>query len=126
MVGNRVGLYVRPYLLLKNGYGRIAHESAFELDCGWMVSAGFDPVDYLTKYPDRYRLLHIKDLAKDQAPGGVKTTEVGSGTIDWTKIFNATKKTKVAGYYVEQEPPYEKPPLEAARISYDYLHALKT
>jgi sugar phosphate isomerase/epimerase len=99
---------------------------SFELDCGWMVSAGFDPVDYLAKHPDRYRLLHIKDLAKDQPPGGIKTTEVGSGTIDWTRIFDAAKKTKVTGYYVEQEPPFERPPLEAARISYDYLHKLKT
>lgn len=99
---------------------------SFELDCGWMVSAGFDPVDYLTRHPDRYRLLHVKDLAKDQPPGGIKTTEVGSGTIDWKKIFDAAKKTKVAGFYVEQEPPYEKPPLESARISYEYLHRLTT
>ncbi|MDR3510767.1 MAG: sugar phosphate isomerase/epimerase [Caulobacteraceae bacterium] len=97
---------------------------SFELDCGWMVSAGFDPVAYLSKHPDRYRLLHIKDLAPNQPAGGILTTEVGSGTIDWRKIFIAAKKTKVTGYYVEQEPPYERPPLESARISYDYLHRL--
>jgi sugar phosphate isomerase/epimerase len=115
---------VLPYdLLLEKTDPRFV---SFELDCGWMVSAGFDPVDYLTKHPDRYRLLHIKDLAKNQPSGGIKTTEVGSGTIDWAKIFNAAKKTKVTGYYVEQEPPFEKPALESARISYDYLHALKT
>jgi sugar phosphate isomerase/epimerase len=99
---------------------------SFELDCGWMVSAGFDPVTYLSKYPKRYRLLHIKDLTKGQPPGGIRTTEVGSGTIDWNRIFAAAKKTSVAGYYVEQEPPYERPPLESARISYDYLHGLMT
>ena len=115
---------VLPYdlLLEKTDPGSVS----FELDCGWMVGAGFDPVDYLNKHPERYRLLHIKDLAKNQAPGGIKTTEVGSGTIDWTRIFDAAKKTKVTGYYVEQEPPFEKPALESARISYDYLHALKT
>jgi sugar phosphate isomerase/epimerase len=35
-----------------------------ELDCGWMTVAGYDPVAYLTKYPERYRLLHIKDFHK--------------------------------------------------------------
>ncbi len=99
---------------------------SFELDCGWMVNAGLDPVDYLTRHGDRYRLLHIKDLAKGQAPGGEKTTEVGSGTIDWKRIFETAKKTKVGGYYIEQEPPFDRPPLESAQISYDYLHKLTT
>ena len=97
---------------------------SFELDCGWMVSAGYDPVTYMQKFPKRYRLLHIKDLARNQPPGGIATTEVGSGTIDWKKIFAAASHAAVTGYYVEQEPPYLRPPLESARISYDYLHGL--
>jgi len=97
----------------------------FQLDCGWMVSAGYDPVAYLEKHPKRYRLLHIKDLKADSPRGGIAhTTEVGSGTIDWKKIFAAARRTEVAGYYVEQEPPYERPQLESARISYNYLHGL--
>lgn len=97
---------------------------SFELDCGWMVSGGYNPVDYLTKYPKRYHLLHIKDLTPNQPKGGVETTEVGSGTIDWKSIFKAAHGAAVTGYYVEQEPPYKRPPLESARISYDYLKAL--
>src|SRR5579862_5818782 len=31
-----------------------------ELDCGWVTVAGKDPLAYLGKFPDRYRLLHIK------------------------------------------------------------------
>jgi len=115
---------VLPYdLLVENTDPKYV---SFELDCGWMVSAGFDPVAYLEKHPQRYRLLHIKDLAKDQPAGGIRTTEIGSGTIDWKAIFHAAKEASVTGYYVEQEPPYERPPLESARISYDYLHALTT
>lgn len=111
-----------PYELLLTGTN--PDYVSFELDCGWMVSAGHDPVAYLTKYPKRYRLLHIKDLAPNQPPGGIKTTEVGSGTINWKKIFGVVPQTSVAGYYVEQEPPYERPPLESIRISYNYLHGL--
>src|SRR2546427_8704681 len=35
-----------------------------ELDCGWASVAGQDPVAYLTKYPERCSLLHIKDFRK--------------------------------------------------------------
>jgi sugar phosphate isomerase/epimerase len=97
---------------------------SFELDCGWMVSGGYDPVAYLTKYPKRYHLLHIKDLAANQPKGGAETTEVGSGMIDWKAIFKAAGGAAVTGYYVEQEPPYKRPPLESARISHDYLRSL--
>ena len=39
-----------------------------ELDCGWVTVAGKDPIKYLTEYPDRYRLLHIKDFKKGFTP----------------------------------------------------------
>ena len=41
-------------------------------------------------------------------------------------VYRKAKKTKVAGYYVEQQPAFERPPLASAFISYDYLHELTT
>ena len=104
----------------------------FELDCGWMAAAGHDPAEYLTKYPDRYRLLHIKDfkptpqpsysLAKEQRPA---PAELGRGHIDYKPIFAAAAKSQVEQYFVEQEPPFtEMPALEAIRVDYDYLHRM--
>ena len=34
----------------------------FELDCGWVVVGGADPVTYLRRYPTRISMLHIKDF----------------------------------------------------------------
>lgn len=133
--GIQIGYHNHPFEFKKlgdtTGYDELLRLTdpdlvKFQLDCGWMVFAGQDPVTYLEKYPKRYRLLHIKDL---KSPGGgeglaIHTTEVGKGIVDWKRIFAAAKKTEVVGYYVEQEPPYERPPLESAKISYDYLHAL--
>lgn len=97
-----------------------------ELDCGWMVSAGRDPVDYLTRHASRYSLLHIKDLKKGVPAGEeIRTTEIGSGSIDWKRIFAAAGKAGIKGYYVELEPPYERPPLESAKLSFDYLARLQ-
>lgn len=104
----------------------------FELDCGWMAAAGHDPVAYLSKYPTRYRLLHIKDFHPTASPSvGLdesarpKPAELGRGHIDYKPIFAAVKKTEVELYYVEQEPPFAATPaMEAIRIDYEYLHAM--
>ena len=36
----------------------------FEMDCGWVVAAGRDPVEYLIKTPERFPLLHVKDMVE--------------------------------------------------------------
>jgi sugar phosphate isomerase/epimerase len=98
-----------------------------ELDCGWMVSAGVDPAHYLTRWPERYVMLHVKDLKPDHIPNTdlkMAGTEVGSGIVDWKRIFGAAGKTAVRAYFVEQEPPFASSSLESARISCDYLRRL--
>lgn len=105
-----------------------------ELDCGWMVVAGRDPVTYLTNYPERYRLLHIKDFQKgftprttlmDQSPGAPVPTELGRGAIGYKPIFAAARKGKISAYFVEQEPPFKEiPALEAIKVDYEYLNRL--
>lgn len=104
----------------------------FELDCGWMAAAGLSPAEYLTKYPKRYQLLHIKDFHPTSAPltslaesDRPKPAELGRGHIDYKPIFAAAKKADIEFYYVEQEPPFTTTPaLEAIKIDYDYLHAM--
>jgi sugar phosphate isomerase/epimerase len=121
----------------KIGYDIILHETdpslvRFELDCGWMAAAGHDPVEYLTKYPKRYQLLHIKDFHPTEKPSvGLeeserpKAAELGRGHVDYKPIFAAAAKTEVELYYVEQEPPFvTTPAMEAIKIDYDYLHAM--
>ncbi len=105
-----------------------------QLDCAWITVAGQDPVAYLTEYPARYRLLHIKDFGKgftsrttlmDGGPGAPVPTELGRGMIDYRQIFTAAQDAPIRAYYVEQEPPYEDvPALEAIKINYDYLQNL--
>jgi sugar phosphate isomerase/epimerase len=50
--------------------------------------------------------------------------EVGRGSIDWPKVFQAAKAAGVKRYYVEQDTT-QRPPLEAIEISRDFLHELK-
>jgi sugar phosphate isomerase/epimerase len=100
-----------------------------ELDCGWVKVAGLDPADFIAKHASRVGLLHVKDVEAGPAPStrfgpAVRFAEVGRGSIDWPKVFEAARKAGVRRYYVEQDTT-ERPPLEAIKISRDYLHDLK-
>ena len=102
----------------------------FELDCFWMAHAGYDPVEYMQKYPGRFPLLHIKDLKAGipnstsfANPKGIPFTEVGKGVIDWKRIFVAAREGGLQHYFVEQDES-DIPAFEAIKISYDYLHNL--
>jgi len=72
---------------------------SFEMDCGWVEVAGADPVTYLTKYPKRVVMLHVKDF-KDKKPPSVP---LGTGAIDYTPIFKAAKHARIQHIFVEQE-----------------------
>jgi sugar phosphate isomerase/epimerase len=104
----------------------------FELDCGWMIASGHRPEDYFRLYPDRYRLLHIKDFVAGskvttdlRGANRPKGTELGRGYIDYKPIFAAAKAAGIDYYFSEQEPPIVgMTALEAAKINYDYMHAL--
>ena len=85
---------------------------AFEMDVFWVVHPGADPVKYLAKYPGRWQLMHIKDMAKT-ARVGVFTghTDVkegvaaGAGRMDWPAIFKAASASGVKHYFIEDEHP---------------------
>ncbi len=79
----------------------------FQLDCGWAVSAGADPVRYLATYPGRFTSLHVKDVPKTLTPNTdmrIETVAVGAGAVDWRAVFRAAGKAGITGYYVEVEP----------------------
>jgi sugar phosphate isomerase/epimerase len=93
-----------------------------ELDCGWMVLGGKNPVDYLTRYPTRFAMLHVKDFKLSGTPGAEPppSTELGRGSIDYRPIFAAAKKAGIQHAFVEQEE-FDMPPMEALKIDADYM-----
>jgi sugar phosphate isomerase/epimerase len=65
----------------------------FQMDVYWITIGGQDPVTYLKKYPDRFKVLHIKD---DYVIGE-------SGTIDYKAIFKQFYKNGNKDWFVEME-----------------------
>jgi sugar phosphate isomerase/epimerase len=96
----------------------------FEMDCGWVAVAGYNPAEYLTKYPTRISMLHVKDFDLKKGTEHLQSTELGHGTIDYRPIFEAAKKAHITHYFVEQEE-FDMPPLEAIKIDAEYINNLK-
>jgi sugar phosphate isomerase/epimerase len=98
----------------------------FQVDCGWMVFAGHDPVEYFKKYPQRFPMIHVKDfLPRANGDTDMRGAELGHGTVDYKPIFAAGAKAGLQHYFVEQEGPFARmSPIEAAKVDYDYLHAI--
>jgi sugar phosphate isomerase/epimerase len=101
---------------------------SFEVDLGWVTAAGRDPVAFLGRHRGRIKLLHVKDVAAGSPTNfaiSMKPTEVGYGTQPGARLLPAAYAAGVRHFYVEQEPPFAIPRIEAARKSYAYLAALK-
>jgi sugar phosphate isomerase/epimerase len=71
-----------------------------EMDCGWVVASGHNPVEYLGKNPERFPLLHVKDFVK-KPDGKYRNVVMGHGFIDYQPIIRAA--TGLKHYFIEQE-----------------------
>jgi sugar phosphate isomerase/epimerase len=74
----------------------------FQMDVYWITVGGQDPVAYLKKYPDRFKVLHIKD---EYVVGE-------SGKIDYKAIFKQFYKNGYKDWFVELESKMTKEQLE--------------
>ena len=85
----------------------------FEMDVYWAVMGKASPVDYFTKYPGRFKLLHIKDRR-----------EVGqSGMVGYDAIFRNAATAGVENIIVEMEGSSYNDVIRSVRECIDYLLA---
>ena len=103
-----------------------------EMDLCWITVGGGDPLKYFDRYPGRFPLVHVKDVKKIPrvTTGGaqdfgdtVDLAAVGSGIIDWKRIFAQSDKAGIKHYIVEHDKPAH--PFESITESYDYLSKLR-
>lgn len=91
----------------------------FEMDIYWVVAAGQDPVAWFKKYPERFRLGHVKDR------GGNETTTLGKGNIDYPPILSEARKAGMKYFIVEQEQYKGTTPIDAVRDDAEYMKKIK-
>lgn len=99
---------------------------SFEMDVMWVYWPGQDPVALLQKYPDRFRLMHVKNVKKGLPRGGKAITfmPVGDGQIDMDAVLRtAVQKTKIKYFYIEDESPSQFIDVQVPQ-SVKYMEAL--
>ena len=104
-------------VLLENTDEHLVH---MELDLGWVVATGKDPLNYFRKYKGRFPLWHLKDmdLTKKQS------TEFGKGGLDIVQLLKNSKEAGMKYFFVEQEE-YASTPFESMQLNMDYLKKVK-
>ena len=79
-----------------------------ELDTGWAIYAGLDPVDLIRRLGRKVRILHIKDLAKGFEAMDRNSIYVpaGTGVSDYAAIFSAAESYADPDYRIvlDQDP----------------------
>ena len=113
-----------------------------EVDTCWVKYAGYDPCEYLKKYTGRSPVVHLKDFTCKRFAGGpayalidengkeIKTTRedngfefrpVGMGLQDFPANLKAAEEAGAAYAIVEQDASVDRPPMESAKLSREYL-----
>jgi sugar phosphate isomerase/epimerase len=85
---------------------------SFELDIFWTVHPGQDPVKLLQKYPNRWALMHVKDIRKGTKTGLLTGSEdvrndvtIGSGQINIPATLREAERLGIKHFFIEDESP---------------------
>lgn len=92
-----------------------------EMDLYWVTKAGLDPLTLFQQHPGRFPLWHVKDMAKSPDQN---FAEVGTGSIDFGRLFGAAGEAGLKYFFVEQD--ISENPMESITTSYQNLTKLLT
>jgi sugar phosphate isomerase/epimerase len=93
-----------------------ANNVKMELDLCWATKAGVDPVQLFKDHAGRFPLWHVKDL---DAETRSKPEPVGTGVVDFKRIFEYQKTAGMKHFFVEHDGPPD--PYASIKTSYDYI-----
>jgi sugar phosphate isomerase/epimerase len=100
---------------------------SYEMDVFWVAHPGEDPLKLLKKYPNRFSMMHLKDMKK-----GVKgdntghapdewNVPIGTGQIDFKNLLPEAQRLGVKYFFIEDEHPNA---LAQIPLSLKYLKSL--
>ena len=81
----------------------------FEMDTYWITFGGGDPVAWLNKHPNRWKLIHLKDMKKGTQKDLTGQSNVnnnvplGTGELDFPAILKTAKAVGVEHFFLEDE-----------------------
>ena len=85
---------------------QVSTDMMLELDLGWVLRAGHDPLAWIAKYANQIASVHIKDIAPEgEAADEDGWADVGHGVQDWNAIHAALQTAGIDHYVVEHDNP---------------------
>ena len=100
----------------------------FQMDVYWIRHGGQDPLEFLEKYPDRFILMHMKDMAQGvrgdfSGHSDVRSNVVlGTGQIDIASLMRKSKQLGIPFVFIEDESPDSRAQIP---LSLKYLKGLE-
>ena len=88
-----------------------------QMDLYWVARASQTPHDLFRRAPGRFVMWHVKDLH----PVSGDYTEVGNGTIDFTKIWPDAELAGLKHFFVEQGGNFTHDPIRSITDSAEYV-----
>ena len=96
-----------------------APDLKIEIDTYWVQMGGCDPVEYVSRYPGRQPIFHLKDFGVVYPRTSIMVP-VGSGNLNWNRIIPAAEASGVEWFIIEQDT-CQKDEFESLKDSFDYL-----
>jgi sugar phosphate isomerase/epimerase len=145
-VGLKYGYHNHHYSFQKIGgefpqdvmmQGTDANLVDFELDLYWVKAAGQDPIEWIKKYPNRFKLCHVKDIYSEEKIKDIQSKEkvnpdfpvnascdVGTGAMEFSKILKVAADNGMQHYIVEQERFDNSTQMKSAQADAAYMKKL--
>ena len=106
----------------QKGYDIILKETdpalvKLQMDLYWMAHANQSPNDWFKRAPGRFVMWHVKDMHKVSRD----YTELGNGSIDYTKIWPDTSLAGMKHFFVEQGGNFTHDPMRSVADSAEYV-----
>ncbi len=90
-----------------------------ELDLYWIARGGGDWRAYFSRWPGRFKMVHVKDSA---GPPQHEMRDVGAGSLPFAQIFAQRAQAGIDHFFVEHDEPPD--PLASIRASFNHLKQL--
>ena len=92
----------------------------FELDTYWVTAGGADPAEYIERFSEYMSIVHVKDMivTTDREQ---RFARVGSGNLNWRRVFDAIRSAPIEFVIVEQDAHYDDDPIENVAKSFSFL-----
>ena len=84
-----------------------------QMDMYWVVRSGKTPKQLVDQQPGRYTMWHIKDMDKITRD----YSELGNGSIDYTRLLPDSEKSGLEYYYIEQGGNFRESSMKSAATS---------